>query len=59
VDAVAKRMEFLISEKKLNTPAKMVIWKCGGSCAATGGQAAANKWISDVGFYVDKFNLEK
>ena len=59
VDAVAKRMEFLISEKKLDTPAKMVIWKCGGSCAATGGQAAANKWISDVGFYVDKFNLEK
>ena len=59
VDVVAKRMEYLISEKKLDTPAKMVIWKCGSNCAVTGGQAAANKWIDDVGFYVKKFNLEK
>ncbi len=59
VDVVAKRMEYLISEKKLDTPAKMVVWKCGSNCSVTGGQAAANKWIDDVGFYVKKFNLEK
>jgi len=56
VDTVAKRIEFLVSNKKLNTPGKMVIWKCGSNCAATGGQAAANKWISDVSMYFDKLN---
>lgn len=56
VDTVAKRISFLVSNKKLNTPDKMVIWKCGSSCAATGGQAAANKWISDVSLYFNKLN---
>jgi hypothetical protein len=56
VDTVAKRIEFLVSNKKLNTPQKMVIWKCGSNCSVTGGQAAANKWISDVGIYFDKLN---
>ncbi|HCU70442.1 MAG TPA: hypothetical protein DIC35_01655 [Candidatus Moranbacteria bacterium] len=56
VDTVAKRIEFLVSNKKLNTPDKMVIWKCGSNCAVTGGQAAANKWISDVSLYFDKLN---
>ena len=48
VDTVAKRIKTLAEENGRDTPAKMVVWKCGGSCAATGGQAAANKWISDV-----------
>jgi len=56
VDTVAKRIDFLVSNKKLNTPGKMVIWKCGSNCAVTGGQAAANKWISDVAMYFDKLN---
>jgi hypothetical protein len=56
VDTVAKRIAFLVSNKKLDTPAKMVIWKCGSNCAATGGQAAANKWIADVNYYFKKFN---
>jgi hypothetical protein len=56
VDTVAKRIDFLVSNKKLNTPDKMVIWKCGSNCAVTGGQAAANKWISDVSLYFDKLN---
>jgi hypothetical protein len=56
VDTVAKRIGFLVSNKKLNTPDKMVIWKCGSNCAVTGGQAAANKWISDVSLYFDKLN---
>jgi len=53
VDVISKRLEQLV-EKNLTTPSKMVVWKCGSSCAATGGQAAANKWISDVSFYFNK-----
>lgn len=56
VDTVAKRIDFLVNNKKLNTPAKMVIWKCGSDCGVTGGHAAAQKWISDVDFYFKKLN---
>lgn len=48
VKVVSKRLKTLIEEYDRNTAKEMVVWKCGGSCAATGGQAAANKWISDV-----------
>lgn len=51
VDTVAKRIETLVEENGRDTAKKMVVWKCGESCAATGGQAAANKWISDVNSY--------
>ncbi|TAK96502.1 hypothetical protein EPO05_01730 [Patescibacteria group bacterium] len=56
VETVAKRISFLVSSKKLNTPEKMIIWKCGSDCNATGGQAAARKWISDVDLYFKKLN---
>lgn len=56
VDTVAKRIEWLVKNNKLNTPAKMVIWKCGSDCAATGGYEAARKWISDVEMYFEKLN---
>ena len=56
VDTVAKRLETLIEEYGKDTPAKMVIWKCGSDCEATGGQAAANKWISDVAMYFNRFD---
>ncbi len=56
VDTVAKRMRELIKKYDRDTPAEMVVWKCGSSCAATGGQAAANKWISDVDMYMKKLN---
>jgi hypothetical protein len=59
VDTVAKRIAFLVSNKKLNTPREMVgTWKCGSpsNCGATGGQAAANKWAADVAMYFDKLN---
>jgi len=48
VDVVSKRIEALIKDYGRDTAEEMVVWKCGNSCAATGGQAAANKWISDV-----------
>ena len=53
-NTIAKRVKTLVEENDRNTPAKMVVWKCGSSCAATGGQAAANKWISDVDMYFQK-----
>jgi hypothetical protein len=55
VDTVAKRIEFLVSNEKLNTPAKMVVWKCGYDCSWDS-QKAVNKWISDVDLYFKKLN---
>ncbi len=51
VNTIAKRIATLVEENDRDTAAKMVVWKCGSSCAATGGQEAANKWISDVDMY--------
>ncbi len=56
VETVAKRIAKLIDEHGRNTPEEMVVWKCGRDCEATGGQAAANKWISDVNLYFKKLN---
>jgi len=53
VEVIGRRIQEL-ADKNINTPSKMVVWKCGSSCAATGGQAAARKWISDVNFYFKK-----
>ena len=47
VDTITKRMAFLIEEKKLDTPAKMSIWKC-GSASACKKDKQVGKWISDV-----------
>jgi len=55
VEVVGDRIEKLLGQN-IDTPQKMVVWKCGRSCAATGGQAAANKWISDVSSYYKKLN---
>lgn len=51
VKTVAKRINTLVNEKKLNTPAKMIVWKCGSSCAGHGSESV-RKWISDVDMYV-------
>ncbi|KKP57763.1 MAG: hypothetical protein UR51_C0011G0018 [Candidatus Moranbacteria bacterium GW2011_GWF1_34_10] len=56
VDTIAKRLEELIKKYDRNTPAEMVVWKCGSNCNVTGGQAAANKWISDVDMYLEKLS---
>lgn len=58
VDTVAKRISTLVEEYGRNTPAEMVVWKCGSNCAVTGGQAAADKWVSDVAFYFDQLNIK-
>ncbi|EKE16484.1 MAG: hypothetical protein ACD_11C00006G0007 [uncultured bacterium] len=56
VETIAKRINVLVNDKNLNTPEKMVIWKCGSNCEVTGGQAAADKWIRDVNMYFSKVN---
>lgn len=55
VEVVGNRIERLLGQN-INTPAKMVVWKCGSNCEAAGGQAAANKWIADVASYYNKLN---
>jgi hypothetical protein len=55
VDTVAKRLGYLIEKNGLNTPGKMVIWKCGSACSHDD-QQAVQKWISDVNLYFQKLN---
>ncbi len=55
VDTVAKRIHYLVKNKKLNTPSKMVIWKCGNACHKHS-RYSVNKWISDVGIYFNQLN---
>lgn len=59
VATVAKRIEALVEDYGRDTPEEMVVWKCGSNCAVTGGQTAANKWISDVTMYFDELVEEK
>jgi len=52
VNAIGGRIEELVN-KKIDTPQKMVVWKCGSSCAGHDPQGV-NKWISDVAIYYNK-----
>jgi hypothetical protein len=54
VDTVAKRLEFLVGNQKLNTPAKMIIWKC-GDCSWDN-QRDMQRWINTVNKYFQKFD---
>lgn len=58
VDTIAKRIETLVEEKKLNTPEKMVVWKCGSTCAGHG-KYDVQKWIDDVDMYFQKLEEKK
>ncbi len=52
VDAISGRIGELV-DKNLNTPSRMVVWKCGSSCAGHDPQAV-RKWVSDVDLYFSK-----
>jgi hypothetical protein len=52
VNVVGKRIGKLVAEK-VDTPQKMVMWKCGTTSCARRDQGAA-KWIWDVGVYYNK-----
>ena len=54
VDTVAKRLERLIHSEQLNTPEKLVVWKCGFSCQGHS-RESVRKWIADVDMYYSKF----
>ena len=49
VKVVGGRIEELISQR-INTPERMVVWKCGRTCAGHD-PAGVKKWISDVSSY--------
>ena len=56
VKTVAKRLNFLVGNEKLDTPKKMVVaWKCGWDCSWDS-KEAVRKWVSDVDHYFKKFN---
>ena len=55
VDSVSKRIENLIYDYERNTPEKMIIWKCGYSCAGHSAESV-RKWISDVEGYYNALN---
>lgn len=57
VDTVAKRLESLIYDSKLDTPKELILWKCGSSCAGHSSYSV-QKWISDVDLYYQKLNKE-
>ncbi|OGI21846.1 MAG: hypothetical protein A2808_02785 [Candidatus Moranbacteria bacterium RIFCSPHIGHO2_01_FULL_55_24] len=50
VQAIGNRLEELVALRKGSDPAKMVVWKCGSSCASHS-DASVKKWISDVNLY--------
>lgn len=52
VQEVGGRINKLLAQN-INTPEKMVVWKCGATCAGQDPQAV-QKWISDVRFIYNK-----
>lgn len=57
VETVAKRIKTLVQSEKLNTPEKMIVWKCGFSCQGHS-RESVKKWISDVDMYFGQANEE-
>lgn len=54
VEMVGARLQKLV-DKKIDTPAEMVVWKCGSSCQGHSKQSVA-EWINDVSGYFYKIN---
>lgn len=52
VEIVGKRIENLVA-KNINNPSKMLVWKCGSSCAGHD-PGGVQKWVSDVSLYFGK-----
>lgn len=50
VDTVAARIEELVTDYDRDTASKMIVWKCGLSCASHDPDSV-KKWISDVDYY--------
>lgn len=54
VEAVGERIQELI-DQEINTPERMIVWKCGSSCAGHD-PYSVKKWIADVDMYYKKLN---
>lgn len=54
IKVVGDKIESLLVQQ-VNTPSRMVVWKCGRSCAGHD-PAGVAKWISDVALYYGKLN---
>ncbi|MEK7494557.1 MAG: hypothetical protein AAB615_01645, partial [Patescibacteria group bacterium] len=50
VTVVGGRIQELVEKRQGSDPARMVVWKCGSSCA-THSPESVSKWISDVNLY--------
>ncbi len=55
VNTVSKRLKTLVFKQHRTTPQKMLIWKCGSSCA-THSPTSVAKWVADVSIYFNKLN---
>ncbi len=53
VDTVAKRISHFVYDTGRNTPEKMLVWKCGRSCA-THNPTGVARWVSTVRIYSKK-----
>lgn len=53
IEIVGGRIKRLAKEQGLDTPQKMIVWKCGSTCAGHS-EYGVNKWITDVGLYFKK-----
>ena len=57
VETVAARLNKLVRSEKLNTPEKMIVWKCGFSCQGHS-RESVKKWIADVDMYFSQLSDE-
>lgn len=54
VAVVGGRIQKLV-DQGINTPERMLVWKCGSTCAGHD-PGGVRKWVSDVSLYVNKLN---
>lgn len=53
VKTVGERIHSLVYEEQRTTPSKMIVWKCGYSCASHS-EESVRKWKTDVSYYFHK-----
>lgn len=53
VSVVARRLSELVYGENLDSPQKLVVWKCGDACSSDN-PMSVRKWIKDVSYYYHK-----
>ena len=54
VQAVSERLAHLVNDEQMDTPGKLIVWKCGYECLDREKTASEQKWIRDVNVYYEK-----